>query len=375
VGLEDDSGQLGSRSYEYDPYSEQTNAPSDDPDAKDNPFRFQGFSYDDTVDAYDMQARPYSPGWGRFLGLDVFEDAAGDMALQSDPLTNNRYAFTGGNPINNLEFDGHCAPSGQRNPSPCRPLGRSPTPRERHREAQVNRAHDEAAANGEATAGRSPAASGWSGASSAQDTEARPTPRRSSIAAGASPSRARPSISRQTVLAAMSANLGTGGIGPVGVPSTGNIVASGGETGGFGAAGQRGSTSPRYRPSSSLPFTATRLGGFPSSLFDRFAPPQVPGEPPPSLTPTGARRRGAFRQAKLDAGIPLSQQPNRVDFVQDRTNGKFVRRYRFLDPEGGPFIDIRDDRYGHHYPDDPAQDRGPHFSGPNNTHYDYEPRR
>jgi RHS repeat-associated protein len=98
VGLEDDSGQPGSRSYEYDPYGEQTNAPSDDPDANDNPFRFEGFSYDDTVDTYDMQARPYSPGWGRFLGLDVFEDAAGDMALQSDPLTNNRYAFTGGNP-------------------------------------------------------------------------------------------------------------------------------------------------------------------------------------------------------------------------------------------------------------------------------------
>jgi len=38
---------------------------------------------------------------------DRFAQASGDFALQSDPLTQNRYAFAGGNPVNNVEFDGH----------------------------------------------------------------------------------------------------------------------------------------------------------------------------------------------------------------------------------------------------------------------------
>ena len=32
-----------------------------------------------------------------------------DMGLGSDPFTGNRYAFTGGNPISNVEVDGHFA--------------------------------------------------------------------------------------------------------------------------------------------------------------------------------------------------------------------------------------------------------------------------
>ncbi len=34
------------------------------------------------------------------------------MALQADPLTQNRYAFAGGNPVTNVEFDGHKACTG-----------------------------------------------------------------------------------------------------------------------------------------------------------------------------------------------------------------------------------------------------------------------
>jgi RHS repeat-associated protein len=54
-----------------------------------------------------MQAREYRPDGGRFLSQDRFESAAADQILQADPLTHNRYAFAGGNPVNNVEFDGH----------------------------------------------------------------------------------------------------------------------------------------------------------------------------------------------------------------------------------------------------------------------------
>jgi len=37
----------------------------------------------------------------------MYNGALGDMGLASDPLTGNRYAFGGGNPISNIELDGH----------------------------------------------------------------------------------------------------------------------------------------------------------------------------------------------------------------------------------------------------------------------------
>ena len=76
-------------------------------EAKDNPFRFQGFYYDSGVKDYDMQARHYRPAVGRFTSQDRFESARGDFNLQSDPLTQNRYVFGGANPVKNIEFDGH----------------------------------------------------------------------------------------------------------------------------------------------------------------------------------------------------------------------------------------------------------------------------
>ncbi|MEY2430379.1 MAG: hypothetical protein QOC92_104, partial [Acidimicrobiaceae bacterium] len=116
--------------YAYDPYGEL-----DTPEnllgshAKDNPFRYQGFYYDSGVKAYDMQARIYRPDIGRFLSADQFESSTGDFNLQADPLTQNRYVFGGANPINNIEFDGHCSdvcqaggydPASSRNPAPDR---------------------------------------------------------------------------------------------------------------------------------------------------------------------------------------------------------------------------------------------------------------
>jgi RHS repeat-associated protein len=56
-----------------------------------------------------MGARHFSPDTGRFLQDDMYEDALGDLGLSADPLTSNRYALAGGNPVSFVEFDGHYA--------------------------------------------------------------------------------------------------------------------------------------------------------------------------------------------------------------------------------------------------------------------------
>lgn len=93
------------------------------------------------------------------------------------------------------------------------------------------------------------------------------------------------------------------------------------------------------------------------------------GVRPPNLSPTGAGRRGALGQAKRDAGIPRSQQPARTRIERDRATGKPQRVYEYDTPDGP--VSIRDHPYGHRYPDDPSQDRGGHFNGPDGGHYDY----
>ena len=109
--------------YRYDPFGQALNTPAGEDDqegepgtpegglsaeAAANPFRFQGHYQDADTGLYDMQARSYDPGQGRFLSQDVFQDPQADLALASDPLTNDRYAFTAGNPTTRSEYDGHC---------------------------------------------------------------------------------------------------------------------------------------------------------------------------------------------------------------------------------------------------------------------------
>jgi hypothetical protein len=98
------------------------------------------------------------------------------------------------------------------------------------------------------------------------------------------------------------------------------------------------------------------------------------GSRPPNLSPEGAGRSGAFRQAKRDAGIPMGQQPlgETLNEAKNSTKVNPGRVYQFTDPAGGPKpLDIRDDILGHKYKGDGSQDRGPHFNGPDGGHYDY----
>ena len=90
------------------------------------------------------------------------------------------------------------------------------------------------------------------------------------------------------------------------------------------------------------------------------------GVRPPNLTPPGGGRKGAFREAKRNCDIPMCQQPDAVGPSRDRKGRRLAgRTYTFGDCE------IREHADGHDFPDDPNQNRGPHFNDPKEGHYDY----
>ena len=81
---------------------------------------------------YDMGARRFGPDLGGFLQQDMFEGSLGDLGLATDPLTQNRYALAGGNPVSFMELDGHMAIAdggggGSSTPNPSTSSGGSST--------------------------------------------------------------------------------------------------------------------------------------------------------------------------------------------------------------------------------------------------------
>jgi hypothetical protein len=137
--LLDDAGNV-TASYGYSAYGGSDAPPSDteslssgdpDPQAPLNPYRYASRRMDSgTVPSgspavasgaggYDMGARRFGPDLGAFLQQDQFYGALSDLGLALDPLTQNRYALAGGNPISYVEWDGH-APT-QDNPVSANP--------------------------------------------------------------------------------------------------------------------------------------------------------------------------------------------------------------------------------------------------------------
>ncbi|MGW6356549.1 DNRLRE domain-containing protein [Streptomyces sp. NPDC055092] len=75
----------------------------------ENPYRFNGKRWNAQSKTYDMGFREYSPEHNRFISRDSYTGAAADMSLGAGAATSNRYGFAGGNPVNNIERDGHAA--------------------------------------------------------------------------------------------------------------------------------------------------------------------------------------------------------------------------------------------------------------------------
>lgn len=109
----DSKATYGYTAYGSDDVSEFTGI--DKPDTPNpatepyNTYRYNAKRWDAQSGTYDMGFRDYNPGLNRFTTRDMYNGALADMGLGSDPFTGNRYAFTGGNPVNFVEMDGHLA--------------------------------------------------------------------------------------------------------------------------------------------------------------------------------------------------------------------------------------------------------------------------
>lgn len=111
VSLLVDAAGTAKASYGYRPYGEaDTELTKGDTNADNptNPFRYAAKRFDSGSGTIDMGARRFGPSTGRFLQEeDRFSGALNDLALSSDPLTQNRYSLAGGNPVRFVEVDGH----------------------------------------------------------------------------------------------------------------------------------------------------------------------------------------------------------------------------------------------------------------------------
>jgi RHS repeat-associated protein len=83
-----------------------------------NPFRFSGRFTDPGSNTVDMGVRRWGPSTMHFLEEDEYAGSLDDLSLTTDPLSDNRYALAGANPINFVEEDGHRA---RRLPVACAP--------------------------------------------------------------------------------------------------------------------------------------------------------------------------------------------------------------------------------------------------------------
>ncbi len=113
--LTDTSGDTKA-TYGYTAYGQNDNQSFtgvDKPDPQDptkepyNFYRYTAKRFDPATGRYDMGFRDYDPGLNRFLTRDLYNGALNDLDLATDPFTNNRYTFAAGNPISNIELDGH----------------------------------------------------------------------------------------------------------------------------------------------------------------------------------------------------------------------------------------------------------------------------
>jgi RHS repeat-associated protein len=77
-----------------------------------NSYRYNAMRWDASSGQYDMGFRNYAPALNQFLSRDMYNGALADMQLSTDPFTGNRYTFAAGNPITNIELDGHSFPGG-----------------------------------------------------------------------------------------------------------------------------------------------------------------------------------------------------------------------------------------------------------------------
>jgi RHS repeat-associated protein len=110
VGMLDQSAAVVA-TFGYDPFGQDKPAlngakAKQNSASWDSRLRFQTAPRDEKTKAYSLGGRILDPSINRFVGADQYAAASADMALQTDPLTGNRYMYAGANPPNLID-DGH----------------------------------------------------------------------------------------------------------------------------------------------------------------------------------------------------------------------------------------------------------------------------
>ena len=83
--------------YAYDAYGQISNSSG----STQNNYLFAGEQFDAALDNYYLRARYYDPAHGRFTTMDTFP------GIDEEPLTLNKYLYSNGDPVNNIDPSGN----------------------------------------------------------------------------------------------------------------------------------------------------------------------------------------------------------------------------------------------------------------------------
>jgi RHS repeat-associated protein len=72
-----------------------------------NPYRFNATRYDPGSTTLAMGVRRYNTDLGRFIQQDLLTDSSDDLDLTTETITQDRYVYAAGNPVQYVETDGH----------------------------------------------------------------------------------------------------------------------------------------------------------------------------------------------------------------------------------------------------------------------------
>ncbi|MBA2870486.1 RHS repeat-associated protein [Anoxybacillus calidus] len=103
VALTDAAGNVVA-TYDYDEWGNVTSITGNQEVAEANPYRYvgkYGVFYDQDTGMYLMGWRDYDPKTGRFIVPDEYEGE------EDEPTSLNRYLYADGDPVNNIDPDGH----------------------------------------------------------------------------------------------------------------------------------------------------------------------------------------------------------------------------------------------------------------------------
>lgn len=106
-------GQAVACTIRLDPFGNAVQSPSltnpCNTGSTPDPFVYRGARHDSATGDYQLGARTYDPAKSTFLTPDSYQAAqpAADLGLGTDPLTNNRYNYVNGDPVNLVDPTGH----------------------------------------------------------------------------------------------------------------------------------------------------------------------------------------------------------------------------------------------------------------------------